>query len=97
MDTAIPHIKPQPKLAALEDDGALERLNIVQPDKPFCLTVQSEVLDAISDGRIKGRNADAVGIILDDMTNLGMADRQAVGRGKYKLRDVFGEEYRIWG
>jgi len=64
---------------------------------PFCLTVTSRVLDAVKDGRIKGRHADGIFMMLDDETNLNSADRQACKRAREKLRDVFGEESRMWG
>ena len=63
---------------------------------PFCLTVTSEVLDAVEDGRIKGRAADGVLLIIDGESNLGTSDRQAVKRGKDKVRDLFGQGYGIW-
>jgi hypothetical protein len=87
----------QPQLADVDDDDALERLSVCQPIMPLSLTVTSEVLDAIYDGRIKGRAADGVRMIIDGESNLDVSDRQAVKRGKEKLRDVFGEEYRQWG
>ena len=89
--------KRQPKLAVVDDDDALERLSTLQPILPFCLTITSEVLDAVDDGRIKGRAADGVRMIIAGESNLGVSDRQAIKRGKEKLRDVFGEEYRQWG
>ena len=88
--------KRQPKLAEVENDDALERLTISQPEIPFCLTVTSEVLDALDDGRIKGRAADGVLMIIDGESNLGTSDRQAVKRGKDKVRDLFGQGYGIW-
>lgn len=89
--------KRQPKLAEVENDDALERLTIIQPEIPFCLTVTSEVLDAIDDGRIKGRAADGIFMLLDGDSNLDVSNRQAVKRGKAKLRDVLGADYRMWG
>ena len=85
--------KRQPKLAEVENDDALERLTIIQPEIPFCLTVTSEVLDAMDHGRIKGRAADGLLMIIDGESNLGTSDRQAVKRGKDKVRDLFGQGY----
>lgn len=65
--------------------------------KPFCLTVTSQVLDAVVDGRINGRNADGIFMMLNDETNLDSADRQACKRAREKLQDVFGEESVMWG
>jgi hypothetical protein len=87
----------QPKLAEVEDNDALERLSIIKPEIPFFLTVTSRVLDAVEDGRIKGRHADGIFMMLDDETNLDSADRQACKRARKKLRDLFGEESRMWG
>ena len=89
--------KRQPKLAEVENDDALERLTIIQPEIPFCLTVTSEVLDAMDDGRIKGRYADGIFMMLEDETNLDSADRQACKRAREKLRSVLGEDYMMWG
>ena len=89
--------KRQPKLAEVENDDAVERLSIIQPEIPFCLTVTSQVLDAVEDGRIKGRHADGIFMMLEDETNLDSADRQACKRAREKLGDVFGEESSMWG
>jgi hypothetical protein len=51
----------------------------------------------MDDGRIKGRAADGIFMLLDGDSNLDVSDRQAVKRGKAKLRDVLGEDYRMWG
>jgi hypothetical protein len=79
----------QPKLAEVEDNDALERLSIIQPEIPFCLTVTSEVLDAVFDGRIKGRAADGVLMIIDGESNLSDSDRKACQRGRQNLSVLF--------
>ncbi len=89
--------KRQPKLAEVENEDALERLSIIQPEIPFFLTVTSQVLDAVEDGRIKGRYAAGIFMMLDDETNLDATDRQACKRAREKLRAVFGEDYMMWG
>ncbi len=78
------------------DSPEIEPYTKAYDKTPFCLTVTSEVLDAIDDGRIKGRAADGVLMIIDGESNLGTSDRQAVKRGKDKVRDLFGQGYGIW-
>jgi hypothetical protein len=88
--------KRLPKFVDLPETDILERILSIPAPTPLSLTVTSEVLDAVSDGRIRGRAADGVLMIIDGESNLGTSDRQAVKRGKDKIRDLFGQNNGIW-
>ncbi|MFY8052142.1 MAG: hypothetical protein ACOVP2_05970 [Armatimonadaceae bacterium] len=79
------------------DSPEIEPYTKAYDKTPFCLTVTSQVLDAVEDGRIKGRYADGIFMMLDDETNLDSADRQARKRAREKLHELFAEESQVWG
>jgi hypothetical protein len=88
--------KRLPKFVDLPETDILEGMLSIPAPTPSSLTITSEVLDAVSDGRIRGRAADGVLMIIDGESNLGTSDRQAVKRGKDKIRDLFGQDNGIW-
>ena len=79
------------------DNPEIEPFTKSHDKTPFFLTVTSQVLDAVEDGRIKGRYADGIFMMLDDETNLDAADRQACKRAREKLHELFAEESQMWG
>jgi hypothetical protein len=71
------------------DSPEIEPFTKAYDKTPFCLTVTSQVLDAVEDGRIKGRAADGVLMIIDGESNLNDSDRKACQRGRHNLSVLF--------
>ena len=71
------------------DSPEIEPFTKAYDKTPFCLTVTSQVLDAVEDGRIKGRAADGVLMIIDGESNLNDSDRKACQRGRQNLSALF--------